>query len=136
LSGPEHFIDPRGGLINALVLPPDSAQDFDEETAAAASGVGDADFSELGHEQVRLFEIACLAAGGGADFVHDFSGERVDQRIGHRRGDAGRGVIDAFVLAVGGEEHFVALAENVLINAPIVVVDDAAAEGLAPRVDT
>src|SRR6266481_2055016 len=118
-----------------MVLLPETAEHLDEKAAAATGSVGDADFSELGHEQVGFFEIACLAAGGGADFVHDFSGERVDQRIGHWRGDAGRGVIDAFVLAVGGKEHFVALAEDVLVYAAVVVVDNAAAQRLVPSTD-
>src|SRR5437762_8750801 len=93
-------------------MPPEGAENFDEETAAAAGRVGHADFGKLRHELIGLLEIALLAADGGADFIHEFSGERVDQRIGHRTRNAGGRVVNALVLAVGGQEHFVALAED------------------------
>ena len=111
------------------------AEHFDEESARAAGRVGHADFGKLRHEFFGAGKIAFLAADGLADFIHEFSGQRVDQGIGHRAGDAGGRVVDALVLAVGGEEHFVALAENVLVNAPVVVVDNAAAESLVPSID-
>ena len=128
-------MNPVAGGVHALVLLPKSAQHFDEETAGAASGVGHADFGQLRHELFGAGKIAFLAADGIADFIHKFSGQRVDQGLGHRAGDAGGGVIDALVFAVGREKHFVTFAENVLVNAPVVVVDDAAAESLVPIVD-
>ena len=133
--GLEDFLHPGAGLVNALVLLPEAAEDFDEKAARAAGGVRHADFGQLRHELFGAGEIALLAADGGADFVHEFAGERVDEGIGHRAGDGGGRVVDALVFAVGGEEHFVALAEDVLVNAAVVVVDDAAAESLVPGVD-
>ena len=118
------------------VLPPKGAENFDEKTAGTAGGVGHADFGELREELIGAGKVAFLAADGDADFVHDFSRERVHQGIGHRAGDAGGRVVDALVLAVGGQEHFVALAENILVNAAVVVVDDAArGKSLIPTVD-
>lgn len=129
------FDDPVAGFVNALILVPKTAQGFDEKAAGTASGVGHADFKQLRHEFFSTLEIAFLAAHGFAYFVRDFSGKGVDERIGHRAGDAGGRVINALVLAVGGKEHFIALAENVLVNAAVVVVDDAAFEGVVPGVD-
>src|SRR5436190_23802871 len=112
------------------MLLPEGAEDFDEETAAATGGVGHADFSELRHEKVGAFEIAFLTAYGVADFVHELSGERVDQRVGHWAGDSSRRVVDALVFAVGGKEHFIALAKDVLIYAAVIVLYNAAAGSL------
>ncbi len=135
ILGLEDFLNPRHRGVNALVLPPEGAQDFDEEAARAAGGVGHADFGKLCHELVRAFEIAFLAAHRGADFIHDAPGEQVDEGIGHRPGNTCGRVVNAFVLAVGREEHFVALAKDVLVNAAVIVVDDAAAESLIPGID-
>ena len=68
----------------------------------------------------------------GDDLAHERGEQRLDQAVGHRRGNGRRGVVDALVLAVGREEHLVGLAEDVLVDAAVVVVDDAAVEDLVP----
>lgn len=133
--GAENLLHPGAGLVNALVLLPEAAEDFDEKAAAAASGVRHADFGQLRHELFGAGEIALLAADGGADVVHEFAGEGVDERLGHWGGDGSGRVVDAFVFPVGRQEHLVTLAEDVFVNAPVVVVDNTAAERLVPGVD-
>ena len=71
--GLEDFLHPRAGGINALVLPPERAQDFDEKTTRSTGSVSHADLGELSHQLVRAFEIAFLTTDGLADFIHDLS---------------------------------------------------------------
>ena len=126
---------PGAGLVNALVLLPETAERLDEETAAATGGVRNADFGQLRHEVLGAGEVALLAADSGADVIHKLAGEGVDEGLGHRAGDGCGGIVDALVFAVGGQEHFVALAEDVLVNPPVVVMNNAAGEGLVPGID-
>ena len=78
--GGEDLLHPGDGLINALVLLPEAAEDFDEKAAAATSGVRHAYFGQLRHELFGVGEIALLAADGGTDVVHEFAGEGASRR--------------------------------------------------------
>ena len=125
-------LHPERGLVYALVLFPDAAQDFDEKAAAAARRVADGETGELQHERFGGGEIGLTGTDGFADLRDERAEQAGHQAVGHRRGDAGGRVENALVLAVGGEEHFVGLAKDVLVNAAVVVMDDAALERLAP----
>lgn len=133
--GFKDFQHPVAGGVDALIILPETSEHLDDESARAAGHVGHADFGQLRHEGFGAGEIALLAADGVADFIHQFSGQGVDHGFRHRAGDACGSVVNAFVLAVGREKHFVALAEDVLVNAPVVVVDNAPAESLVPTID-
>ena len=105
------------------------------EPAAAAGHIHDADLVKPPQERLGRREVMPVLPEQGDDLVHQRGEQRLDQAVGHRRGNGRRGVVDALVLAVGREEHLVGLAEDVLVDAAVVVVDDAAVEGLVPLRD-
>lgn len=127
-------LHPRRGFFHLLILRPDGAQNFDEKAAAAARGIGDGEAGELRHERIGGGKIGLARAGGFANLGDERAEQSGDEAVGHRPGDAGGRVKNTLVLAVGREEHFVGLAENVLVNEAVVVVDDAALKGFAPFV--
>ena len=127
-------LHPKCGLVNALVLLPDAAQDFDEKAAAAARRVADGNPRELRHERFGAGEVGLARTDRIAD-LRDARAEQAGHEAGgHRPGDAGGRVKNALVLAVGGEKHLVGLAENVLVNQAVVEMDDATLKSLAPIV--
>src|ERR1039458_1631384 len=127
-----HLRGPTARIDDPAVLQPYGSEDFDLESAAAAGHIHDADLVKLPQERLRCREVMPIRPEQRDDLGHERGEQRLDQAVGHRRGDGRRGVVDALVFAVGGEEHLIRLAEDVLVDAAVVVVDEAAMEDLVP----